>query len=601
MRFIAAIVVFAISAVLLVVGVSFKILSGPRALEASVDLSRVESPFLVVDGTLLKSNPGLQTIEVSGGTSSFISYGRTSDVLGWLGDATYTTVNYDAKTNTMTVGATVTPAPVTTTDDPADSTSAGAEPAAAPNPAGSDLWLDERAGKATASLSVNVTEEMSVLLAANGTDPVPPMLNVTWPLPQPTFLWMNEDNLIFLGGGLAVIGLLLYLWALSHWRNQQGPRRRGRMPKPPRPRRFAPQDSPSIVAPPKGRRVARRRGAYFIALSASTVCALALTGCSSPYETGVVVDTPTPSATSVVENELPPVVTEPQLRRIIADISETVAKADATSDRDLLRTRMSGGALATRFANYTMRANDSSIAALPPIGNLPLTFVMPQSADTWPRSVMVVSQDPDKPDAPTTGMVLIQESARENYKVEYLITLEPDAYVPETAPAEVGSPVLAPDTKLLAIAPQDLALAYGDVLLNGDASTYYSLFELTNDTLVTQVGHDYKANKAASIADKATVSFAETKGSGKDVALATLDSGAVVAVTLDEVEQVSPLQTGAAVIPEGQQKALLGTNATSGVRSVYTLQMVFYVPPIGSSNKIRLLGFTQGLTSAAIG
>ena len=64
---------------------------------------------------------------------------------------------------------------------------------------------------------------------------------------------------------------------------------------------------------------------------------------------------------------------------------------------------------------------------------------------------------------------------------------------------------------------------------------------------------------------------------------------------------MSPLQTGAAVIPEGQQKALLGTNATSGVRSVYTLQMVFYVPPIGSSNKIRLLGFTQGLTSAAIG
>ena len=594
MRFIAAIVVFAISAVLLVVGVSFKILSGPRALEASVDLSKVESPFLVVDGAILKSNPGLQTIEVAGGTSSFISYGRTSDVLGWLGDATYTTVNYDAKTNTMSVGTTVTPVPTTATDT-------AATPAPAPNPSGSDLWLDERAGKATASLSVNVSEEMSVLLAANGTEPVPPTLNVTWPLPQPTFLWLNEDNLIFLGGGLAVIGLLLYLWALSHWRNQQGPRRRGRMPKPPRPRRFSPQDSPSIVAPSKGRRSAPRRRAYFVALSVSTVCALALTGCTSPYETGVVVDTPTPTSSSIVENELPPVVTEPQLRRIIADISETVAKADETSDRDLLRTRMSGGALATRMANYSMRANDASIAALPPIGNLPLTFVMPQSADTWPRSVMVVSQDPDQPDAPTTGMVLIQESARENYKVEYLITLEPDAYVPETAPVEVGSPVLAPDTKLLAIAPQDLALAYGDVLLNGDASKYYSLFELTNDTLVTQVGHDYKANKAASIADKATVSFAETKGGGKDVALATLDSGAVVAVTLDEVEQVSPLQTGAAVIPEGQQKALLGTNATSGVRSVYTLQMVFYVPPIGSNNKIRLLGFTQGLTSAAVG
>jgi hypothetical protein len=138
-------------------------------------------------------------------------------------------------------------------------------------------------------------------------------------------------------------------------------------------------------------------------------------------------------------------------------------------------------------------------------------------------------------------------------------------------------------------------------LLNGEASKFFDLFDLTNDTLVTQVGHDYKANKAASIADRATVSFAETKGSGKDIALATLDSGAVVAVTLDEVEQVSPIQSGAAVIPEGQQKALLGTNATSGVRSVYTLQMVFYVPAIGSSQKIRLLGFTQGLTAASVG
>ncbi|NBX23580.1 MAG: hypothetical protein EBR52_05625 [Microbacteriaceae bacterium] len=594
MRFIAAIVVFAISATFLVVGVSFKILSGARALITTVDLSHVQSPFLVVDGSVLKANPGLQTIELLGGSASFVSYGRTSDVLGWLGDATYTTVNYDAETNEMTVGKTVTPVPPAGTET-------APKPTPAPNPSGSDLWLDERAGKSTASLSVNVTQDMSVLLAANGVDPVPPTLTISWPLPQPTFLWLNDDNLIFLGGGLAVIGLLLYLWALSHWRNQQGPRRRGRMPKPPRPRRYSPQDAPSIVAPARGRRGAPRGRSYFSAIGLSTIFALSLTACSSPYETGVGVDTPTPTVTAAVESELPPVVTAAQLRRIIADISDTVAKADAASDRELLKTRMSGGALSTRLANYSMRANDSSIPALAPIGNLPLTFVMPQAADTWPRSVMVVSQDPEKTDAPTTGMVLVQESARDNYKVEYLITLEPDAYVPETAPAEVGSPVIAPDTKLLLLAPQDLAVAYGDVLLNGDASKYFPLFDLDKDTLVTQVGHDYKSKKAASIADKADVTFTETKGTGKDVALATLNSGAVVAVTLDEIEQVSPLQNGAVVVPEGQQKALLGTNATTGVKSTYTLQMVFYVPAIGSTQKIRLLGFTQGLTAASVG
>lgn len=596
MRFIAAIVVFAVSALLLVVGVSFKILAGPRALETSLDVSSTDASYLVIDSTVLRANPGLQSVEASGGSAAFVGYGRDTDVIGWLGSSSYATVTYDPETNALALGPVVSPAPA----NPDDPNAAPATPPTITNPSGNDMWLDERVGKTTASLSANIADGMAVLVAADGSSAIPPKLAVSWPLPPATFLWLNDDNLIFLGGGLAIIGLFLYLWALSHWRNQQGPRRRGRMPKPPRPRRYSPQDSPSISAAPKGRRgQPRRRGRVaFVSVGLSSVMALGLSACTSPYETGVVVDTPTASSSASTAELLPPVVTEAQLKRILSEISTTVAKADETSDRDLLRTRMSGGALATRMATYSMHATDATIPMPAPIGDVPLTFVMPQAADTWPRSVMVVSQNSADTQAATTAIVLVQNSARENYKIDYLITLEPDAYVPETAPAEEGSPLVAPDTKLLAIAPQDLALAYGDVLLNGNASPYYGLFDLSSDTLITQVGHDYKVNKAASIADRASLSFTEQKGAGKDVALATLDSGAIAAVTLDEVEAVSPLLNGAAVLPEGQQKALLGTNATSGIRSVYTLQLVFYIPPIGSDSKIRLLGFTQGLTSA---
>ena len=593
MRFIAAIAVFAISAVLLVVGVSFKILAGPQTTEATVDLSDVKESFLVVDSAIMRANSGLQSVVLSGSKSSFVAYGRTADVLGWIGDSAYSTLVYDPELNELSVGKTVAPEVDPNTTEPVD-------PPAITSPVGSDLWLDERVGTTSTSLSLNMGADMSVIVASDGIEAVPPTMTISWPLPRATFLWLNDDNLIFLGGGLAIIGLFLYLWAMSHWRNQQGPRRRGRMPKPPRPRRYKPQDSPSITAAPRGRRGAPRgrgRTAYSV-VGVTAVLGLTLSACSSPYETGVVVDTPTATATAGADEQLPPVVTESQLKSILSEIVSTVTKADEITDRDLLKTRMSGGALATRLANYTMHSNDSSIPALPPIGNIPLTFVMPQAADTWPRSVMVVSQNVEDPEAPTTGIVLVQNSARENYKIDYLVTLEPDAYVPETAPAETGSSVVAPDTKLLMIAPQDLALAYGDVLLNGDTSKYYEFFDIASDTLIPQVGRDYKVNKSNSIADRASLAFSEAKGSGKDVALATLDSGAIVAVTLDEVEQVTPLATGAAVIPEGQQKALLGTNATSGIRSVYTLQLVFYVPPIGAPGKIRLLGFTQGLTTA---
>ncbi len=599
MRFIAAIAVFAVSAILLVVGVSFKILAGPQTIITTLDLSNVNAPYLVIDPAVVQANPGLETVNAAGGSSSFIGYGRTADVLAWIGDSTYATVRYDRETNELAVADIVEPPKPDASGAEGEAPVAVPTPAPVVSPAGSDLWLDERVGKTTTSLTLNATPDMSVLVSGDGAETVPDLMTISWPLPRATFLWLNDDNLIFLGGGLAIIGLFLYLWAMSHWRNQQGPRRRGRMPKPPRPRRYTPQDSPSITAAPRGRRGAptRRGRAAYSVVGLSAVVALSLSACTSPYETGVFVDTPTPTATAT-EEQLPPVVTELQLKNILNEIVATVATADETTDRDLLRTRMSGGALATRLANYTMHANDSSIPPPPPIGNLPLTFVMPQAADTWPRSIMIVSQDPEDLEAPTMAIVLVQNSPRENYTIDYLVTLEPDAYVPETAPADIGSSLVAPDTKLLTIAPQDLALAYGDILFNGETSEYYNFFDLSSDTLIPQVGQEYKVNKSNSIAERASLAFSETKGSGKDVALATLDSGAIVAVTLDEVEQVTPLATGAAVIPEGQQKALLGTNATSGIKSIYTLQLIFYVPPIGGDAKIRLLGFTQGLTSA---
>jgi hypothetical protein len=70
-------------------------------------------------------------------------------------------------------------------------------------------------------------------------------------------------------------------------------------------------------------------------------------------------------------------------------------------------------------------------------------------------------------------------------------------------------------------------------------------------------------------------------------------------VSLNEVETVKPTQAGASVSPEGQAKILSGiTSSTTGVESVYGIELAFYVPPLGSTEKIRLLGYTQGLISA---
>ncbi|WFR66405.1 hypothetical protein P9139_16395 [Curtobacterium flaccumfaciens] len=51
---------------------------------------------------------------------------------------------------------------------------------------------------------------------------------------------------------------------------------------------------------------------------------------------------------------------------------------------------------------------------------------------------------------------------------------------------------------------------------------------------------------------------------------------------------------------EGAVKALSGVDSsTKGISATYGVQLLFYVPPVGTDDKVVLLGFTQGLTAAS--
>ena len=75
-----------------------------------------------------------------------------------------------------------------------------------------------------------------------------------------------------------------------------------------------------------------------------------------------------------------------------------------------------------------------------------------------------------------------------------------------------------------------------------------------------------------------------------------------MAVSLEETETVKPVDAAATVSPgEGAvaSKALSGLTATAkGFKNTYADQLLFHVPAAGSSDKIVLLGFAQGLISS---
>lgn len=607
MRFIAAIGVFVLAAVFLGTGLTQKVFfSGPEYAALS---TTVEPPTLytVVNGDVLTSHPGLQTVTAGGADVGFIGYGRTADVLAWLKGSDYDAITYNPKTQELGSQRVVSTVNVTATDQA--SSGVPAEPLTTKpmvntivNPAGSDLWLGERVGKMNVSLPINADESMSVLIASDGVADAPAEVRLSWPIPNQTPF---ATGFIVIGGILLLAGLFLFIWALMQMKNKHGPKRRGRitrMPKAPKPsnrRRTGRTAAPKILPPAKGRRALENR-AVMIAIPVGLTLALSLSSCASGFQKGRSDVTPTPTASVAPGQEVPlPDVSESQLTRILTSISETIAAADKSLDATTAATRLVGPALNIRSANYAMRSADGNVAALLSIPASPVTFLMPQATSTWPRYVMTVIQDPADPTVPTTGLVLVQESPRENYRVEYSVTLEPNAQVPEVAPATTGSAIVSPDSKLLLLQPNQVALAYGDILLKGDASPYAGLFDGATDSLRTQIGLPYKDAKRAAVGDKASLEFTQQVGSGESISLATNDSGAIVLVNLNEIETIRPTETGATVNAEGQTKVLAGiASSKTGIESTYGIQLAFYVPPLGSTDKIRLLGFSQGLIAA---
>jgi hypothetical protein len=579
LRFVIAIVLFLVAFVSIGYGIAQRtILAGPSSFSTSVTTSG-DAPITLVDGATLHSFEGTQGLTVSGGSKVFIADGRTADVLAWVGKTDYNKISFNAKKQTLTSKVVL-----------------GSE-STAPSPVGSDLWDQEYSGTSELIRRINVPDTATVIIMSDGKKPAPSEVSVTWPLDN-SAPWSGP--LIIAGIGALLLGLFAFLWALIHARRRRGPRRKQprlpRNPKPPQLKRGRTGTQPALAAPSKGRR------RNFVAAGVLLSATLALTGCTAFGPAGGASSSATPSSSSTVPGaaDLQAVaVTEPQLKHIVAQVVQTVTQADAKSDATLAATRLTGPALQLRTANYLIRAADNSIAALPSLPNGDVKIALPQQSDTWPRSVFAVIQDPADTKSAPVALMLVQTSPRENYKVEYLMTLE--LTVPAVAPAELGAPILLNDNKLGILPPSALAAAYGSILIEGDASKQNDLFSATGDKLRTAVGFDFKQKQKAALPTTATVTYSNAPGTGETIAFGTNDSGQIVAVNLDDSEKVTPTEAGAAINPTGSVKALSGkSSSVKGITATFGFQLLFYVPPVSKADaKIQLLGFAQGLVSAS--
>lgn len=599
MRFIVAIVLFVVAFASIGLGVAQRtIFAEPDRLTSSVEYES-SAPVTIIDGTALNALDGRQTIAVRGGvtgvpagddaldpataapeSSSAIvaAYGSTTDVVAWVGDAPYTLITWDAELQQLvaeTVRGTATEVP---------------------DPVGSDLWYQDYRGEGELGITLNVPDDVSLLVATDGVLPAPQAVSVTWPLESDS----PYSTPLLLGGfGALLLGLIALIWALLHLRKQRGPRRKNpnqpKMPRVPRPSRYRAVSSSTLVGRPKGRRAVRS----IALLPAALIGTLVLGACTSPG--AVTVPEPSASAAEAVE-ELPPVaVTASQGERIVSRVLSVVADADEARDAELAGTRLAGPALELRQSNYAAVSANGELPLVAPIPSGSVELLLPQQTDTWPRRILAVVSNPEDTAVPPTALVLIQETPRDDYKANYVLTLEPQAQVPEVAPASLGTPALQPDTPFLPVTPTRVLQAYTDSLLTGEAADGYDLFAIEDDSLRAQIGAAVKQERSDALPDTASIEFTNAVGDAEIVTLGTLDTGGIVVGYLTETETVRPTQDGASVNASGAVAALSGVESSeAGLVATYGTQVIFSVPSLADPDApIVLLGYSQGLIAAS--
>ncbi|WP_094770383.1 hypothetical protein [Microbacterium gorillae] len=616
MRFVWAVVSFLLAAVLIGAGVAQRtVFLGETSAQQKVEVTG-SAPYTLIDAAVLEQSPGAQTLIVKGTGQLFASYGRTDDMTAWLADVDYNhvTLSKSGKVSSTAVPASESAPEVTEAQQKQLDAAAAAKQIVpqAGKPAGSDLWLDEYTDTDSLIKELRLTAGQSVLLATDGTNPAPADVTVSWSKDNAT-PWAGP--LIVLGGIALLVGIVLYVLAIRHMRRGRGPRRRA-LPPLPETQPIATADAAAqdkgVVSTSSRRSRSGRRA--FIALPLVAVTAVALSGCSSDWWPQISASTPTPTPSETVvapEGQQAPAVTELQAQRIIDQVSQTLAAADEAKSADIAATRATGAALAERTANYTLRAALADEPATAPVPGKPYEIVLPQATDAWPRTMMAVWRDAADTTTPPRIMTLEQTDPWSGYKLTYIGQMEASAEIPALAPPAIGANLVPPNSNLLTIAPEKLAAAYADVLDKGKDSAYADLFDLENDAFAKKIAEGRTArlnafNESAKEQDKedtGSLTFSAQASSFAPIALQTVQSGALIAVSVDEVDLVKATDPDA-VIKLGDNKrveALAGTaESAKGFSITFGDQLFFSVPGRDSGEKIRLIGFSSSTISAEV-
>jgi hypothetical protein len=532
-----------------------------------------EAPLTVITGGINEVDDEPVEYSLTGEGDYTVMLGQTRDVEAWIGGAAHNTVT-GIRTDVPRGESPV--VQVEHTDGEATT----------PNPAGSDLWVDTQAASGTIDQrwSVPAEGDWALLVAADGTEPAPTELTVTWTNNVGNSPWITP--LYVIGSLLVLAGLVLLAWALVARRGHQGP---GGGARSGAGRRAAAQGRPGAASMPGTTGTGHAR----VAGSVATVLALGAALGAGPATAATQEAAPEAGDAATADGGAFPIVTDSQLERILERVSEATTKGDQSRDPDPLRPRVQGQALEMRAENYLNLKASSRVDPADPLAASPVLSALAVSDPAFPRTIVAVTEG--RANATPQIMVLRQPSAREQYKLITTTPMTPGAQMPA---GTLG------DTSVQQIALDDgSGLVMSPAAALGGLARYLTVAgdpagERFHDNPYIDSVHEYQDDIETESPD-AKVSRSRETLDDAGLAVRLPDGSALVVGHYDARTTIAPREEGARVFTSELAAERAGqddTETTSPVHMTYREVVAVRVPAEGATGndaKASLVGMTD--------
>lgn len=526
---------------------------------AAAPVDAAEAPLTVIDQNLRTLHGGTVKIKIEGDGNFLLAAGRPDDVEAWVGPTAHNTitgVSGDEKSLLV---------------EHADGE------ATAPNPAGSDLWVstENASSELEYSWTAPADGDWTLLLASDGTKPAPATVSMTFPNDTST-PWAIP--LIILGSLLILGGIALALLS-ARKRNGEGDGK-----------------GSGFAQRARARNEARSSRVTMAAAGVVAVAVVAGTGAAASATSPAPSPDPSSAASPAAQGQSgPPVLLDAQFRRILEQVSSAVDAGDAAKDAAKLADRVGGTELEVRTQNYKIRSQVGSYEPRMPVRSTKLLTTVVTSDREWPRSVMAVTQG-DGNVVPQL-LTLVQPSPRENYKLVETNPLQPGTTFPtinrdgtETLAAGDKTGLLYSGEEAMSGLADRLTTAesaYKDKLVEGESSPYIA------DTL------SYQA-EVVKAGENGNFSFTHKVAPENTVVFRTADGGALVLGRINFGFEGTPKAAGDKLTIGDDAAALAGgKETTTGMVLTFAESVAVYVPPAGSTDPMKLVAATRGLTGAS--